>query len=694
MAWAQPTEYNDAVQNPQLTFSDPELRQSCVALNGLGLPLPRSGNFADVYQMTCPQTGQSWAAKCFTRQVDGLRQRYQAVSDHLHAARLPFMVDFRYLDEGIRIRGQWFPVLKMRWVEGIPLNDLVREHASHPELLDELAAMWLKVDQSLRRAHIAHGDLQHGNVLLIPGRKPGTLGLKLVDYDGMYVPALAQEPSGEIGHPAYQHPERLREGSYHAGLDRFSHLVICTALRCVRVAGKGLWERYDNGDNLLFREQDFEHPETSALFRELWTIEDPVAHALVGRLFLAALEPLEQVPLLEDVLRDSEARSLAKDEEERIQDLLRAGADHVRPVPGLVSPPTASVPWYRSPVIVERPVASAPPSPAAISEAVSAASPAPPPASGATPPPARAGIPRVSLPPLPVPPAGKRTQGVPSPPPPILGMIVAAGLVAALFGAAAGALGGTQLGWTAGALAGAGWIGVTGFVLTILEQLSVEKWAHDTWAGMAAFALRRGLELAILGACLGGLGGSAGGMGPGALNGGLAGLGIGTLLGAIVLGIDRLHDQGEIETGNGYRPIHEQVFRLVLIGIVAAGLGLGGVGLFKLGAGLLVPEVVFAPEELSPRDGAMLHDHKRDLDFRWKTTAHAAGYGLEIEYWDEDSQSWRPSGSYEGTNLGFSHRFEKGSRGRWRVWGIDAAGRQGPKSRGARGQEWLMFSFK
>ena len=44
------------------------------------------------------------------------------MSRHLQQARLPFAVDFQYLEQGIRIHGQWYPILKMRWVEGLLLN--------------------------------------------------------------------------------------------------------------------------------------------------------------------------------------------------------------------------------------------------------------------------------------------------------------------------------------------------------------------------------------------------------------------------------------------------------------------------------------------------------------------------------------------------------------------------------------------
>src|SRR5205085_9398117 len=97
VTWPLSQDYNEAIQGPPTCFADPELRQGRPALGPLGLPLPRSGNVADVYEVTCPG-GARWAVKCFTRPVAGQRERYAEVSRHLQEARLPFTVDFRYLD--------------------------------------------------------------------------------------------------------------------------------------------------------------------------------------------------------------------------------------------------------------------------------------------------------------------------------------------------------------------------------------------------------------------------------------------------------------------------------------------------------------------------------------------------------------------------------------------------------------------
>src|SRR5439155_1734333 len=79
----------------------------------------------------------------------------------------PFMVDFRFLEEGIRVGGQRYPVLKMRWVEGLTVNTFVRDHVEKPPVLERLAQLWVRLSQQLRGAGMAHGDLQHGNVLLV-----------------------------------------------------------------------------------------------------------------------------------------------------------------------------------------------------------------------------------------------------------------------------------------------------------------------------------------------------------------------------------------------------------------------------------------------------------------------------------------------------------------------------------------------
>jgi hypothetical protein len=142
MAWPKPTDFIEAVQDLRGCAGDEELRGGEVARTPLGLPMLWSGNFADVFKIHCPATGNTWALKCFTREVRGLQDRYRNIAAHLEQSRLPFTVDFQYLERGLRIGGGWYPVLKMRWVEGLTLAEFVEEHLQRPANLRMLLDLW------------------------------------------------------------------------------------------------------------------------------------------------------------------------------------------------------------------------------------------------------------------------------------------------------------------------------------------------------------------------------------------------------------------------------------------------------------------------------------------------------------------------------------------------------------------------
>src|SRR5581483_4337379 len=221
MWWPSPSDYQDAVQKPRVAFSDNELREGVVVSDALGLPKPISGSFATVYQVD--YRGRRHAVRCFLRHVPDIAQRYAAISAYLQQAALSFTVEFSFLPQGIRLRGQWFPVLKMDWVEGSRLDVYVAQHLNDPSALLEITRQFLHLADALRHAHIAHGDLQHGNLLVVNHE------LRLLDYDGMFVPALAGMTSNELGQPNYQHPLRSPR-DYDLYLDNFSVWVITLSL--------------------------------------------------------------------------------------------------------------------------------------------------------------------------------------------------------------------------------------------------------------------------------------------------------------------------------------------------------------------------------------------------------------------------------------------------------------------------------
>jgi len=226
-AWPDLTEYHEAVQHPPKAFADPGLKAVTLELDRFGMPKPATGGNAVVYKANEPggllTFKKTWAIRCFLRPISDHAERYEAISKHLRKVRLPYDVNFQFLKQGIQIRSNWFPIVKMQWAKGDLLHTHIEKHLGYPAALAALRAKWAILVRHLEAAQVAHGDLQHGNILVRGG------SIQLVDYDGMWVPALRGRHATEIGHRAYQHPERS-EQDYGQEIDRFSALVIYLSL--------------------------------------------------------------------------------------------------------------------------------------------------------------------------------------------------------------------------------------------------------------------------------------------------------------------------------------------------------------------------------------------------------------------------------------------------------------------------------
>ena len=290
-SYPTPSDYQAALQTPDAAFADPELQQATPRTNALGLPQPITGAFAAVFPLTTA-SGVQHAAKCFVTEVPEQQVRYEAVSETLNEFDHEALVPFAYQPRGVRVHGEAYPLLKMEWATGTTLNRFVASHLDQPAVLDRLATAWAELMSDLEAMDLAHGDLQHGNVLV--EEEGDALRLRLVDYDTMYVPALQGRNSLEVGHRNYQHPDRT-DADFGPSLDRFAGGVIYTALRACAVRPE-LWERFDTGENLLFRDADFYAPDESPLFEALANTE--AVRSLTEALRTACyLEPTDMPPL-------------------------------------------------------------------------------------------------------------------------------------------------------------------------------------------------------------------------------------------------------------------------------------------------------------------------------------------------------------------------------------------------------------
>ena len=307
--WPPPSEFNRMLQNPKLAFKLPELQQCTIDTDSNGQPTVRSGAFAAVYKGTY-QNGENVCLRVFTSRADDRRERYAAISDYVRQKKLPNLVDFAYHETGIRhSSGKWYPLVTMQWVEGNVLFDWLRDRCLKNDVqsLRNISEQWVELINTLTQARIAHGDLQHNNVMVT---KAGEL--KLVDYDGMCVPAIEGRVNLELGVEPYQHPERNFQTKLFPGIDNFSALFMLVGLRALTVQPQ-LWTKFieppggDLYDKLLFRKSDFEAPQQSALIHELAHSPDSKVAALVNELVRLRRVPLQSVPPLSQFANDHEA---------------------------------------------------------------------------------------------------------------------------------------------------------------------------------------------------------------------------------------------------------------------------------------------------------------------------------------------------------------------------------------------------
>jgi hypothetical protein len=265
MSWPTPQDFVEAIQNPQYAFADIELAAGVPEVTPLGLPKVISGQFACVFKVA--SAGRVWAVRCFVRDFQDNKQRYDALSKALSGAALDFTVPFHFLEKGMKIRGSWYPIIKMEWLQGRLLGDFINDNSNSTAVLDSIAQQISKIHSALKQHKIAHGDLQHGNAIVRNGK------VILIDYDGMFVPGLKGMSSHEIGHRNYQHPQRRPE-NFDENLDAFSVWVIFASLRILSI-DPSLWKRLQCGDDcIIFKAADFKAPYSSKAFDELKTHQD------------------------------------------------------------------------------------------------------------------------------------------------------------------------------------------------------------------------------------------------------------------------------------------------------------------------------------------------------------------------------------------------------------------------------------
>ena len=250
------SEYVEAIKSAEDNLN--ELTNLRPVLGKDGLPLMTGGNFAVVFKMQDVETEKYYALKCFTKEQEGRDEAYQLIMKELYKVDSHYLISLRYMDNELFVDTDQttiteFPVLLMDWVEGKTLDVYLTEIIANPPALKKLACDFFLFAQWLISQPFAHGDLKPDNILV---REDGTL--VLVDYDGMYVPAMKGQKARELGSPNFRHPLRT-ENDFDEHIDDLPivSILLSLCIAYVNVSSNQLINKMVDFDNLFFREKDY-----------------------------------------------------------------------------------------------------------------------------------------------------------------------------------------------------------------------------------------------------------------------------------------------------------------------------------------------------------------------------------------------------------------------------------------------------
>ena len=278
------SEYVEAVRNAEDNFD--KLRNLRPVTDGNGNPVMTSGNFAVVFKMRDEKNDKLYAVKCFHKDQPNRAENYRMIAEELEYVSSSFLTKFQYLDNELFVDsanadGEEFPVLLMDWVEGTNLDQYIRQHLHDSYQLHLLAYQFSRLALWLMPQPFAHGDLKPDNIMV---REDGTL--VLIDYDGMFVPAMKGQKAREMGSPDFRHPARTEE-TFNEHIDDFSLASILLSLRVI-AEEPALVEKYGAADRLIFSEKDYRNIHDCQLLKDIFPSECPEVNTLVG-LFIIAL---------------------------------------------------------------------------------------------------------------------------------------------------------------------------------------------------------------------------------------------------------------------------------------------------------------------------------------------------------------------------------------------------------------------
>ena len=280
------SEYLAAIQDAHDNLD--KLNHLVPVLDKHGEPYRSSGAFAVVFKMKDEQTGKCYALKCFTEEQEGRAEAYRQIAEELEFVDSPYITSVKYLEKELFVDSNCeddeFPVLLMDWIEGETMETYIAENYTDSYEMSMLCYRFCKMAAWLRSQSFAHGDIKPDNIIVRPD---GTL--TLVDYDGMFVPAMKGQKSPTIGTKDFSHPLRTID-DFDETIDDFALASIALSLKAISL-DSSLLQSYGASDRLLFSATDYLELSKSKIFTALQgLLADVEARTLLSMFLLASAQ--------------------------------------------------------------------------------------------------------------------------------------------------------------------------------------------------------------------------------------------------------------------------------------------------------------------------------------------------------------------------------------------------------------------
>ena len=280
------SEYLAAIQDAHDNLD--KLNHLVPVLDKHGEPYRSSGAFAVVFKMKDEQTGKCYALKCFTEEQEGRAEAYRQIAEELEFVDSPYITSVKYLEKELFVDSNCeddeFPVLLMDWIEGETMETYIAENYTDSYEMSMLCCRFCKMAAWLRSQSFAHGDIKPDNIIV---RLDGTL--TLVDYDGMFVPAMKGQKSPTIGTKDFSHPLRTID-DFDETIDDFALASIALSLKAISL-DSSLLQSYGASDRLLFSATDYLDLSKSKIFAALQgLLADMEARTLLSIFLLASAQ--------------------------------------------------------------------------------------------------------------------------------------------------------------------------------------------------------------------------------------------------------------------------------------------------------------------------------------------------------------------------------------------------------------------